>query len=77
MAIHQLAGAGVMNLRPRCQASLLWLCPTSTIPQTYEAWRISPKGARRQRATFGPIPCIVGDLSLIFQNATSSQHVLI
>jgi hypothetical protein len=28
------------------QASLSWLRPRSAIPQTYEAWRISPKRAR-------------------------------
>lgn len=39
-----------MNRPNRCQVSLLWLLPRSTIPQTYEAWQISPKGARRLHA---------------------------
>lgn len=46
MAITSRLALGMMNRPNRCQASLLWLRLRNTIPQTYEAPWISPKGVR-------------------------------
>jgi hypothetical protein len=65
MAIHESTGVG--GRKPnRCQAALLSLPPSSTIPQTCEAPWISPKGVRRAKRTrFDAMPCTVKDFSLI------------